>query len=247
MTETLISDENIHLRRASPRWIFFSVALAVGAFTAAAQKPAGFWAFVFKPWFALLIIFVIIAGVILEMRRVKIVGKKDMEISAERKQHDRVRDYYGEYVYNYTIGKDLRIYNLAPMLEAEMKALHEDFVRRLSRTWRVTLKYDILGGALSTFINFLAYGFVAVKAVFGAFPVGGVVQYIGAVTRFSEGLRLFIFYFQGVLISIDSLSLYFDFLDMKDNMKTGTLHISAIPACRYICRECTRIFGARSV
>jgi len=205
--------------------VIFSVSLTVGAFTARASVPAGRWDFVFTVWFALLIILVVIAGVLFEIKRVKSRSVKDIAATASRKQIERTASYYVNYIFNYRIGKDLRLYGLAPMISKKISDANMESANIMRNVWKNNMKYDGIGIFISFVMSALTYGFITVKAIFGAFPVGNVVQYIGALTRFTESLRNLSFYGQGLLYDSIALKKYLDFLDIPEKMKNGTLRV----------------------
>jgi len=185
--------------------VIFSISLTVGAFSARASVPAGRWDFVFTVWFALLIILVVIAGILFEIKRVKSRSVRDIAATASRKQIERTASYYVNYIFNYRIGKDLRLYGLAPMISKKISDANLEAANIMRNVWKNNMRYDGIGIFISFVMSTLTYGFVTVKAVFGAFPVGNVVQYIGALTKFTESLRNLSFYGQGLLY--DSIAL----------------------------------------
>lgn len=84
---------------------------------------------------------------------------------------------------------------------------------------------NALSGAISQMFTFIGYLFICLKALGGAFGVGSVTQYIGAVTALSSGVSLF-FSTIGILRNnTPFLRTSFEFLDMPGNMDQGNLSV----------------------
>jgi ATP-binding cassette subfamily B protein len=140
-------------------------------------------------------------------------------------QISRVGMYMFSHVSNYRIGKDLRLYNLAPAFADDISRFNNTFVTLMSKFWKLVVRFDYSRIMLSTAFNALVYGYVAIKALFGAFPIGNVVQYIGALTRFGQA-------FQGLGSNLgwlwsnnEFLAKYFDFIDMPNKLYHGTIPV----------------------
>jgi ATP-binding cassette subfamily B protein len=67
--------------------------------------------------------------------------------------------------------------------------------------------------------------FVALKAFFGAFGVGSIVQYVGALGRFGDGLQKLIYGISDNAVYTIHLKNLFDYLDLPNKKYEGTLPI----------------------
>ena len=205
--------------------VVFSVALVIGAFTSVAAEPAGAWSFVFTPWFAAVMVGAILLGITLEVVRGLAETRKTGEIYAEFSHLSRVNSYYMEYLQNYKMGKDFRLYGMAPMMTAELDDFNKESIRISGRLWRYLAGYESLQVIMSTLMKALTYGYVGVKALFGAFPVGNIVQYIGAFTRFGSGVWELGRQFGFLWGNVEFMEKYYDFIDMPEKKHSGTLPV----------------------
>jgi ATP-binding cassette subfamily B protein len=197
----------------------------IGAFVSKAAKPPGKWEFIFSAYSVWVIIFVIIISIILEVKRINTMTAKDIEATDARKQINRIKNYYFDYLYSYKWGKDLRLYDLAPSLTEEIRGINETTADIQKNVWRNRMKFESFGSVIATVMSSMTYGYIAIKALFGAFPIGSVVQYIGAITRFNESITWLCGHSLSIWDQAITLKMYFDFLDMPDKKRRGTLTV----------------------
>ncbi|MCI9544630.1 MAG: ABC transporter ATP-binding protein [Acutalibacter muris] len=120
-------------------------------------------------------------------------------------------------------GKDMRLYNEARVMKQEMDEYNS--------TWGVMEKKrsPTLGwiGAVEAAFPYLlsasVYLTVTAKAWCGAIGLGGVVQYVGAVSRFAGSLQKLVNRFTGLLSNNEFLRGSFEFLDRENTKYQGTL------------------------
>ena len=204
--------------------IIFSVSFVVGAFTTYKTVNAGFWNFIFTPWFAFIFIVYFIIIVILEMRRLSVSSDKWLNVSMNFESADHIYNYYYEYLTNYKIGKDLKIYNLNKVISADftdtVARVYNDLISKLRK---ISLKYESLGEIISITLSGIIYAFVALKALFGSFGIGSIVQYVGSLSQLSGGISGFMGNIAILMSNAESLVLYYEFIDTPSKMHKGTL------------------------
>ncbi len=82
---------------------------------------------------------------------------------------------------------------------------------------------NALSGLVSTVFTGLVYIFVCLKAWGGAFGVGSVTQYIGAITALSQGVANFMSILGDMKNNTTFLRTTFEFLDIPNDMYQGSL------------------------
>lgn len=85
--------------------------------------------------------------------------------------------------------------------------------------------YHALSGAVSQIFVGVAYIFVCLKALGGAFGVGSIVQYVSAVITLSSSLSMLIETFGDLRNNTPFLRTVFEFLDMPDKMDQGDMAV----------------------
>ena len=86
--------------------------------------------------------------------------------------------------------------------------------------------YQALSGAVSQIFVGVAYIFVCLKALGGAFGVGLIVQYVSAIIALSEGLSMLIEALGDLRNNTSFLRTVFEFLDMPNKMEQGNMAVS---------------------
>ena len=205
--------------------IIFSVSLIAGAFTTHKAVDAGMWNFIFQPWFALIIIVFIITNVILEMVRISVAAKKQSAVMVGFQQVNRMGMYYlRTLVSDYKAGKDLKLYAMSNIIWEGLNDTIGTLVKNLyGKLYGIMAKYESIGTVMSVTITGVIYSYVAVKALFGSYGIGNIVQYVGSLERFSGGIRGFMAGITDLMINSGYLADYLNFLDMPDVKQHGTL------------------------
>lgn len=83
----------------------------------------------------------------------------------------------------------------------------------------------MLSAAVSRSFIWVVYLFVCLKAWGGAFGVGSVTQYVGAVMSFSKGLSGMLKVLGEMKVNSDTLKKFFAFLDIPNEMYQGSLTV----------------------
>ena len=123
---------------------------------------------------------------------------------------------------------DVRIYRQDILSRSNLKK-YNPFIptSKLAKAARGPMGgYQALSGAVSQIFVGVAYIFVALKALGGAFGVGRVVQYVSAVIALSGGLSMLIETLGDLRNNTSFLRIVFEFLDMPNKMEQGDMAVS---------------------
>lgn len=134
--------------------------------------------------------------------------------------------YFYNVCSNYKFGKDIRIFNMQPMIIEAMSS--EKY--SVDGVWRDYSFYEIkcqtLMGFLSKFLAFIAYTYVGIKAIYKMISIGEVVAYASAITLLSTQLNSFIYTYADMSLRNNYLDNYFSFLNLKPQYSYGNEKIS---------------------
>lgn len=120
--------------------------------------------------------------------------------------------------------KDVRIYRQDIPADIELRKLEER--EKSEKGYYLKCNASEAAATLITGINnVICYLFVALKAFFGAFGVGSVVQYVGALGRLGDGLQKLVFGISDNATYTIHLKALFKFLDLPNKKYEGTLPI----------------------
>jgi len=170
----------------------FSIAFTLPAFiTFSDSSSEGILAMVDTP----LASFIMVAIIVICAGFSSIISAKNTQdfIKAvdENVSTNRLYFHYINHLEDYKTGKDVRLYNQKGML-SDIFTTYFDKTKALSKkTSQLDLRSDGLQSVLLIIVLIASYIFVGMKALAGAFPVGNIVLYVGAIGRFREGLMSF--------------------------------------------------------
>lgn len=148
-----------------------------------------------------------------KLYRMKEEGLDDMAAQMRRLR------YLNGYILENRGAKDIRLYRQQGMLRKLSNDLMEK-VEELSQD-RAALRSrsNAVRGALAQAIVCLAYLAVGIRALSGIFSIGSVVQYAGAVTQLSEGIRSLVYSLQHIRMQGPHCQEYLDFIGEGEDPK----------------------------
>lgn len=123
---------------------------------------------------------------------------------------------------------DIRIYRQQHFLPVKMEYGGKFFSS--TSLWASSARgpmgaFEALGGAASRSFTLVAYLFVCLKAWAGAFGVGAVTQYVGAITGFAAGLSQLFTTVAQLQINLPYMQKALDFLELPNEMYQGSLNV----------------------
>lgn len=158
----------------------------------------------------------------------------DLLTGKPKKKTNKKTSYAGFFTYgnqDYHHGKDIRIYNVKPLIQSKIDdetPKHLDWLQKVTRNQsKVGFSSGFSAGILQTF----AYIFVVLRAAAGALSVGAVVKYAGIIYQFSQSISNLFEIADEYRRSAERQMSTLEYLDIKDVMKKGTLPIEKRGFC----------------
>jgi ATP-binding cassette subfamily B protein len=134
--------------------------------------------------------------------------------------------FYGHALYAETArAKDVRLYRQDRMADREMEKLEEHNRRDNKALNGMSACQGLLEFSRGV-CNMLCYLFVAAKAALGAFAVGSVVQYVGALMQLVKSVGDLLFTVSENKIYTAHLEKLFDYLDLPNRKQQGTIPVN---------------------
>lgn len=206
--------------------VVFSVAVVLGAFTAAPARHARNWTFVSSPLFSGLVVLFICLNVVFSMVLNARATKATYEVGKGFISSNRVFGYYAELIGNYRMGKDIRLYNQKDLIMREgWEGMFTHGMRIFHKMIAFETRYANLNVLLSTLVSGLVYAFVALRALSGLYSIGSIVQYVGSIQQLIGGFSGFMTIIAEFRANDEALQLFYQFLDLQSPMRKGTLPI----------------------
>lgn len=155
--------------------------------------------------------------------------EKEMELFEEWTKgsvwFNRVFMFYGCNLYMMIEkAKDLRIYQQNFIADKFLKGLKSRDNYEKKHNFRVSMYQAIACGiiGLSNVVSFL---FVTIKCFYGAFGVGSILQYVGALSRLGDGVQGLMYMVSDNAVYCGHLKSLYEFLDIPNKKYQGTLPI----------------------
>lgn len=126
--------------------------------------------------------------------------------------------------------KDVRIYRQDAVADRVLGRLLEHEAKNTDLIFRMSA-YPSLAALLIGTANAACYLFVVIKAFLGAFGVGSIVQYVGALTRLGEGVQEMMFILADNEVYCSHLRKLYDYLDIPNGKYQGTLPVGKRALC----------------
>lgn len=211
--------------------LIFSVAFVMSAFLSKPVDTDGVWSAIFSPWAAAALIILFLLSLIWDVYNNAVSAKKEAGIFADFQGANRIGDYYYNIYMDYKAGKDLKLYHMKDSVLGEMVQV-SDKVNAVMQRWQsMSAGYKSLSAVNAAVINGVIYAYVAVKALFGAFAVGSIVQYVGSLTQFTSGFNTLVNVISDIFINAEPLKELYDFIDLPDKKYHGTLPVEKRAFC----------------
>ena len=138
---------------------------------------------------------------------------------------NRVFMFFGKELYmNPEKAKDIRIYSQNTVAEKMLDKLISHERDNQSDITKMAL-YPAIAQIIIVLVNAVCYLFVAIKALFGAFGVGNIVQYVAVLSRLGEGLQELMYILSDNEVYCTHLQNLFEYLDLPNHMYQGSLTV----------------------
>lgn len=138
---------------------------------------------------------------------------------------NRVFMFYGKELYmNPEKAKDVRIYEQNIIAEKVLDKLIQYDKENQTAVFKMSV-YPAMASIIIGLANAVCYLFVAAKALFGAFGVGSILQYVTALSRLGEGIQEFMYILSDNEVYCTHLQSLFAYLDIPNHMYLGSLTV----------------------
>ena len=173
----------------------------------------------------------LIALTVLNMKFNKYVAIKSKRHSSELFKKkiivERKFNYYTDQVFlNYTMGKDIRIFNMFEMIHNNYKKHMHEAKKFYDMFYYEKIKNKETLNLLSNSIYmYIAYIIVILKVLAGSITIGELTKYIGAIIIFNTAVTSIIDINQLIKLQTEFVKVFNEFINMKNKKQIGSLPI----------------------
>lgn len=215
--------------------IFGAVTLTVSLFQLHVPTSAGPWTVLNSPWVSVGVIFTLLCGTILSPWLSARCTATNEKLWPYSNQYSRVWNTYSTLHMSTTRCVDVRMYNQQDLASQMMLAnrIYSKGApsRRIRYFERAPL--EVAATAVSVLLIGISYGYVCLKAWNGAFGIGSVTQYVGAVTSLCGGISELFRAVGDLPQNADYLYAIREFMEIPNDMYQGSLPTEKRDDCEY--------------
>ncbi|SDX04642.1 ABC transporter ATP-binding protein [Paenibacillus sp. CF384] len=194
--------------------LILSIVLFFGMFTAAASYEKTFITSPTATVLLILLILLILPFTYVLKKREERIQKTVFE---ENPKANTYVHFFNEYMQVKNAAKDIRLYKQASAIEDHYnKSVGAEFWYRI---FDLIGKNNALAAAVNAVLGGCVYLFIGLRALYGMYPLGSVVQYIGAVTGAVNALAKLVSVLGNFITNNQYLERSFEYLDLPDNMR----------------------------
>lgn len=205
--------------------ILGTVMLTISLFTQTIPKTAGNLVVLNHPLVALLMIVIILAGAslspMLEAKSSNVISK----LWPYSNKSNRAYNYYPTIGASTKHALDVRMYNQQTIMKEglERNTVYYKGSPAIHIIRKEYAPYSALSRGIGVVLVGIVYIFVCLKALAGAFGVGYITQYVGAITRLCSGLSYLLGVFGQLPFNANYLKDIKNFMDIPSDMYQGSL------------------------
>ena len=203
-------------------------ALTVSLFTSRVPAQAGAYAALNAPWFAVLMVAVMLAITYLAPAFSNKSNSYFALHADAHRQGNLLFGFFGFLGYRREFAEDVRIYRQDKLCEKYNRNKESVFGSKgmFAKYSRGPIGlYRAASAAVSVAFTGIAYAFVCLKAWAGAFGLGAVTQYVASITKVSGGVSKLIETLGDMRNNTAFLAQTFEFLDIPNSMYQGSLTV----------------------
>lgn len=142
------------------------------------------------------------------------------------KKGNRIWCYYGFRLPGLTkAGMDIRLYHMDRGIRAALEQSQKEDWMVETATANVRGRCEGISQLSGSICYGLCYIYVALKALGAAFPIGFVVQYVGAIGQLSESVRKLAVSVTSLIQNASYLEVTYSFLDIENKKYMGTIPV----------------------
>ncbi len=211
--------------------VIFSISLLASVFTSFHSKDAGVFEFLFSPLSAVIMAIILVGNIAFIMLCEMVAMKKMIKINSDWSETNRKYSHYTTSFLSYQGGKDMHLNGFNKSMSAEFSLLVTLIEKSCNLLYGSFCRKNIKIKISNAITSAIMYAFVGIKALFGAFGVGNIVQYVGCLTQLNNGLSDLVSQVALILGNAEILKSLFEFLDKPNAKYQGTLPVEKRVFC----------------
>ena len=204
--------------------IVYSIILLVPLFLPKAVCPEGFLPQLLNKWYVSIGLLVLVG---LKVLISTIINKKNQLVQQEffvkNVRINREYGYYFNLIFEYSLGKYIRLYKSQDMIEGKVAATLSSIESQFLKLMKKINKVQWPDFVVQLVIQIISYAYVGLKAIYGFVSVGSALKYITAYTNLVESITNISYQIVDLQIKAEYLSYFYDFMEIENKRYEGTI------------------------
>lgn len=204
--------------------IIYSIILLVPVFIPAPSEGlTGIGNFVNKWYSVFILILAIGMNTVMNMLDRKLEAKVQQSFFERNVVWNRRYSYWFTMVFNYSLGKYIRLYDMQKMLSAKVGQASDNMENEFYTLRDKLLKISWIPIVVNVILQFVTYAYVGLKAVFKLISVGDSMKYVGAYTNLAQSVQNIAGIFTELDIESKYLAYFYDYMAIENKRYEGTI------------------------
>ena len=204
--------------------IIYSIILLVPVFIPAPSAGlTGIGNFVNKWYSVFILILAIGMNTVMNMLDRKLEAKVQQSFFERNVVWNRRYSYWFTMVFNYSLGKYIRLYDMQKMLSAKVGQASDNMENEFYTLRDKLLKISWIPIVVNVILQFVTYAYVGLKAVFKLISVGDSMKYVGAYTNLAQSVQNIAGIFTELDIESKYLAYFYDYMAIENKRYEGTI------------------------
>ncbi|MCQ2572291.1 MAG: ABC transporter ATP-binding protein/permease [Treponema sp.] len=204
--------------------IVYSVAILIPLFIPSKNVVPGFFAHFVNQWYS---VFILLAVLLCKVFVSSVINKKSQKLQQDLfNKNIKVNREYGYYfniMFDYSLGKYIRLYKSQKMIEnrvSDTLEWMESSFHKMLRRMNAIQWPDFL---VQFFVQFASYAYVGLKAIYGFISVGSALKYITSYGTLVNSITGISYRIIDLGIKSEYLSYFYDFMEIQNKSYDGTI------------------------
>ena len=204
--------------------IIYSIILLVPVFIPTPSAGlSGIGNFVNKWYSVTILILAIVLNTVMNMLDRKLEAKVQQSFFERNVVWNRRYSYWFTMVFNYALGKYIRLYDMQKMLSAKVGEASGNMENEFYALRDKLLKISWIPIVVNVILQFVTYAYVGLKAVFKLISVGDAMKYVGAYTNLAQSVQNIAGIFTELDIESKYLAYFYDYMAIENKRYEGTI------------------------
>ncbi|MDT8715356.1 ABC transporter ATP-binding protein [Clostridium sp. 19966] len=206
--------------------IIYALLLSIGLFTSiSSNKNGNLFRFMNSPISSVVLFIFLIIAILFSTIISKQYSKMKYNFYINNVDSNRKFGYFFDFMYNYSIGKDIRIFQMDKFLDKKMLNIFGELKKSYTKLFKSSIKFEYYIIVLNKVWEYAAYLFVGIKAALGIITIGKLTLYVGVLKLLNASITELFSKYINLGVMCTYIKNYTTFLDIKNEKYEGTLPV----------------------